>query len=273
MNKYLCLILLVISCSLAAEETGFRFLIENQELPEAIKLSYTDNLNEDNQILLDTYLWAKSNENQLLTVGFGAIHDQRDLNYYSHKELNGCYTNLFYTRQWGKNYFLTTYQSVGNFSENSIKFNLNEMKYYQITKLGFQLQKNLNVSAGILSSTNYNNPLITPVLSMTYSSNRFFMDLSLPLYLETIYHLNETLSFSNKVLMDTKSYRIQDNEKLQMDTFNSTLGINYKLFRQMGLTAEYTYYQKNTCFLQSNKSDKHQGSNYPSISFILRIKE
>ncbi|HPM01835.1 MAG TPA: DUF6268 family outer membrane beta-barrel protein [Candidatus Cloacimonadota bacterium] len=207
-----------------------------------------------------------------MTLGLAANLEQNNHHDFVSEDLKGTYTNLFYTRGFGKKCFITSYQSIGWFSDKSLKLNANQMKYYQISKLGYQVKKNLNLSVGFLSSTNYYEPLIVPFVGLIWSHKNFLLDIEAPLHIDCHYQLNSRLKLIHKLESDIKSYRKEDGQILQINSLSGKSGIDYSLSKHIILNAEYIYYQRKEFFLQSSENQKIKKDMNPLISFNLKIK-
>ncbi|HPM01836.1 MAG TPA: hypothetical protein PK816_06710 [Candidatus Cloacimonadota bacterium] len=59
MKRMIIIIISLLITFAYGDEANRRFLVENQDLPEAVKISYLSDQKGFNQYFAETYLWAK----------------------------------------------------------------------------------------------------------------------------------------------------------------------------------------------------------------------
>lgn len=203
-----------------------KYLVDGQLIPYAIKLQ-TDfpvtnsilvtpsgkiDFNQK-EIFFDSFILPiVSSKTNLILFGIGYMGDWITTNdevgidnFY-----NGTFANVFATGSLGDDWFWLTYQSVGLFSNKMFDKIEDNLKYYQFSKIGYKWSENFATSIGFMYASNFGEPKILELVTISYSTSTLVINAELPVKVELEYIFNEDLRLWSDVGFSTSAYFDKD---------------------------------------------------------------
>ncbi len=173
-------ILLIIFTSYSIEVIRPPFIVENEPIPPAVTMSYSYGSNQYHDQSVDLYPGTiGKTERFLLFPNIGFAAEQYPSIDTLPELFSGVYAGFMGTGKIGDGFVWQSYHSAGVFGDSfeSIK---KDIKYFQLSLLGYKLRPNFLLSAGVLINSKMGNPVYVPVLRFSYASPSIVLEGVLP---------------------------------------------------------------------------------------------
>ena len=162
------------------------------------------------------------------------------------------YVNIFGNGSISNHWFWYTYQSIGLASNQLFANTYQNLKYYQISKIGFKWNQYVVTGLWIIYVSNFGKPAIIPMVNISVSTSKIVIDAELPSEFEVEYIVNHRLRVILDGTLAKHTYKDQSYENV-LNFSNNVLFLGGKTnvvkyaWLQLGLTTLFknTYQWEN----------------------------
>lgn len=167
------------------------FVVENEPIPPAVTLNYSFGSNGIHEGMFDVYPSTIGKSSAFyLYPNIGFMGDGYGSSDTLPQLYVGAYAGFLASGDVREKFVWTSYHSIGAFGDTTVALE-DGLKYFQISLLGWKWKPHFSTSLGVLINSALGEPVIVPLLKISYAKPKFVLEGTLPLTASARWMIND----------------------------------------------------------------------------------